>query len=102
MEVTTLNRQTLINTDRLNNADRVSVARLCVSLFDRLQAHPLKEEQVLALAGAFILLAKSLKVEPQDAFVAVGNLMTDRERDDALYPQFAAMAHYLKEDVTNG
>lgn len=84
-------------------ADRVSVARLVASLFDRLQGHPIPEEQLLALAGAFVLIVRELDANPQDAFQAVTNLMTDEtDVDDRLLAQFAAMTHYLKEDVIGG
>jgi len=78
------------------NADRVTVARLCVQVFDRLQLHPNKAEQVLALAGAFALITDALRVSPQDAFTAVRNLMVDRQHSDRKVAQFAAIEHFMR------
>ncbi len=90
----------LTDRDRLMNADRPAVARLCVLLFDRIQQHRSKEEQLLALAGAFVLMAKALKVNVQEAFTAVGNLMTDPLGPDGLEEHFSAMAYHLETELT--
>lgn len=89
----------LTSRDRLNNADRGRVARLMVSLFDRVSLHPLKEEQLLALAGAFVLLADAAKIPAQDVFTAVKNLMTDRTKSEGLVLQFSAMKYHLETEV---
>lgn len=81
------------------NADRTRVGRLCVLLFDRIQLHPIYEEQVLALAGAFALMCDVLRVAPQDAFTAVKNLMVDERHPDGLLHQFAAMKHHLATEL---
>lgn len=88
--------------DRVNNASQARVANLMVAIFDKVDHHSRKEEQLLALAGAFILQATALKVPAQDAFSAVKSLMYDPLTDDQLVPQFGAMVLYLQEDVLNG
>jgi hypothetical protein len=90
---------TLVDRDRLVNADRAAVARMCVYLFDRIQAHPRKEEQLLALAACFLLMADACGVDAQEAFTAVKNLMADPLKEDGLVHQFAAMRYHLKTDV---
>ncbi|MFZ3194113.1 MAG: hypothetical protein WA154_13025 [Moraxellaceae bacterium] len=85
--------------DKLNNANRLRVARLVVGIFDRIQQHPIKEEQLLAMAGAFVLMADALDIPAQDAFVAVKNLMTNPHEEDGLVHQFAAMGYHLKTEL---
>lgn len=89
----------LVSRDRLNNANRSRVAALVVNLFDRIQSHPVKEEQLLALAGAFVLMAKAFRFSAQEAFTAVGNLMTEPNKEDGLVHQFAAMKYHLETEL---
>lgn len=80
------------------NADRTTVARLCVQIFDRIQLHGDPEQQVLALAAAFLLAAEVARIPPQDAFVAVKNLMYDAIHADGRDHRFAAMKYHLEQD----
>jgi len=92
-------RRLLASRDRMNNANRLTVSRLMVNLFDRIQLHPRKEEQLLALAGAFVLMADACRIPAQDVFTCVKNLMTDPLREDGLVHQFAAMKYHLETEV---
>lgn len=92
-------RRLLVDRDRLSNANRANVARLCVLLFDRLQHHARKEEQLLALAAAFLLMAEACGIPAQDAFVAVKNMMADPLRASGIYHQFDAMRYHLDTEV---
>lgn len=83
----------------MNNANRLRVARLVVGIFDRIQDHPIKEEQLLAMAGAFVLMADAMDIPAQDAFTAVKNLMTEPNKEDGLVHQFAGMAYHLKTEL---
>lgn len=75
------------------------MARLCVLLFDRIQLHENKEEQVLALAAAFLLLAEVAGIPAQDAFVAIKNLMADPLHADGIEHRFAAMKYHLQTEL---
>lgn len=75
------------------------MATLVVKAFSAIQDHPRKEEQLLALAGAFVLMASVLKVSAQEAFTAVKNLMTDPLGPDGLVHQFAAMRYHLDTEL---
>src|ERR1700744_1964930 len=91
----TLSKHTLVNRDRLIMADRDAVARLAVLLFDRIQMHANKEEQLLSLAAAFLLMSEAFGVPAQEGFTAVKNMMADPMRASGIYHQFDALRHYL-------
>lgn len=75
------------------------MARKTVLLFDRIQLKTDKESNVLALACAFILLCRRLKVNVQDAFTAAGNLLIDRSKiEDQMDDRFAAISMHLRDD----
>lgn len=80
-------------------ADQGRVARLCVILFNAIQGHRSREEQVLALAAAFTLLAQACKIAPQEAFTVVKNLMVDPLHSEGLVHQFAAMRYHLETEL---
>lgn len=82
------------------NAPRSEVARACVLLFDRIQALP-KEHQLLALAGAFVLMASAFKFPAQEAFTAVKNLMADPNTSTGLGIQFDAMKWHLEDELAH-
>lgn len=92
-------RRSLVSRDRLNNADRSRVSALMVNLFDRIQGHPVKEEQLLALAGAFVLMAEACRLSAQDVFTAVKNLMTDPTKAEGRVLQFSAMQYHLETEL---
>lgn len=75
------------------------MARLCVLLFDRIQQHGDPEEQLLALAAAFLLMADVAGIPAQDAFVAVKNLMSDPLKAEGLTLQFSAMKYHLETEL---
>jgi hypothetical protein len=94
-----LARRLLVNRDRLVNAHKTRVANLTVSLFDRIQGHPVKEEQLLALAAGFVLMSEATGVPAQDAFQAVKNLMVDEKHSERRDHRFAAMKHHLETEL---
>lgn len=81
------------------NADRLTVARLCVMIFSAIQNHRSKEEQLLALAAAFLLMAETAGIPAQDAFTAVKNLMADPLHADRVEHRFAAMKYHLETEL---
>jgi hypothetical protein len=92
-------RHLLTDRHALTNANRTSVARLCILLFNVVQNHPKKEEQLLALASAFLLMADALGIPAQDAFTAVKNMLADPMRASGIFHQFDAARHYLEADL---
>lgn len=88
----------LIDRDRLMNAPRKIVATATVNIFDRIQGMA-KEIQVLALAAAFAITCETSRVEPQDAFTAVKNLMADPMTSTGRGLQFDAMKYHLETDI---
>lgn len=77
------------------------MARLAVQAFDGIR-FARRENQVLALAGAFALLCEVLKTQPQDAFTVVRNLMVDRTHPDQIKHQFAGLRHYIETELSPG
>lgn len=92
-------KSTLIDGDRIQNADRISVARLCVQLFNAIQSHRNYEEQILALAAAFLLMCEACGIKAQEAFTAVKNLMADPLHADRIEHRFAAMKYHLETEL---
>ncbi len=80
------------------NADRKAVTHKTVNIFDRIQMNRNKETNLLALACAFIIACKSLRIKEQDAFTAAKNLMVDPLRPEGISHAFAAMVSHLEED----
>jgi len=97
--MTKTTKKTLLNPDRINNADQGQVAALTVGLFDSLQRNPVREHRLVALACAFVLLSRAARVNAQDVFTAATNLMVDETTSERMTPQFAAMAFHLEEDL---
>lgn len=97
-----MKQKTLIDRDRLVNADRTMVARLCVLLFSAVQTHENYEEQILALAAAFLLMADVAGIPAQEAFTAVTNLMSDPLHADGIEHRFAAMKYHLQTELMAG
>jgi hypothetical protein len=93
-----LRDRVLVNRDAMLNANRAQVARLVVYLFDRVQNEP-KEQQLLALAAAFLLMAEATGIPAQDAFVAVKNMMADPMRASGIFHQFDAIKYHLKNEI---
>lgn len=82
----------------MTNADREAVAALCVHIFSRIQSYPRREEQLVALATAFVLMCKVTHVRPSELWEITNNIMFDRNHPDQMKSQFAAMQYYLEED----
>lgn len=80
------------------NAPRSEVARACVLLFDRIQELP-NEHQILAFAGAFVLMSEAYGLNAQEAFTAVKNLMADPSTSTGLGLQFDAMKWHLETEL---
>lgn len=90
----------LTDHDKLVNADRAQVATLTVQLFNTLHGAR-KENQLLALAAAFVLMGRTMKANLNDAYTAVTNLMWDRTHADRMDHRFAAMEYHLKTELTS-
>lgn len=72
---------------------------MCVQLFNSIQLHENKEEQLLSLAAAFLLMAEACGLPAQEAFTAVKNMMADPLRASGIYHQFDAMKYHLETEV---
>lgn len=90
--------RSLIDRDRLNNANKYDVASTCVRIFDRIQAMD-KEHQLLALACAFSLMADACRLPAQDIFTVAKNLMVDEQTATGIAPQFQAMRYHLDTEL---
>lgn len=96
--MTKTSARVLVDRDRLNMADKRSVARTCVDIFSAIQSKA-REKQLLALACSFILLCEASGIPAQDVFSASKNLMADPMTSTGLQPQFGAMRYHLQTDV---
>lgn len=88
----------LFSRDRMNLASKKDVGQACVTIFDRIQDWG-REKQLLALACAFMLMAETAKVPPQDVFTAASNLMYDPMTSTGRGLQFQAMKFHLATDI---
>ncbi len=84
-----------LNRDLLNMADPRRVANGTMAVVDALQPFT-PEQQLPALAAAFILLAEHYGVPAQDAFTITGNIM---KHSEGRRPEFAAAAAYMKGEL---
>lgn len=94
-------KRLLYNRDRLMNASKRSVANITVAIFDRIQGAA-KELQILGLAAAFAITCEASRVEPQEAFTAVKNLMADPLTATGRGLQFDAMRYHLDTELLTG
>lgn len=84
-----------LNRDLLNNVDRMPVRQGTFAVVDALQDMP-AQVQVASIAAAFVLACERFKLEPQDAFAAVSNMMVMPTGDRA--PEFKGAALYMREE----
>lgn len=91
-------RSLFVDRDKLNHAHRNKVASACIRAIDRIQHLP-REEQVLGLASAFLLLCTVANIPAQDAFTVVKNLMHDPLTSSGLAPQFQGVRAYLRDEL---
>jgi len=82
----------------MNHANKKQVAVNCVRVFDRIQGWP-KEQQLLALSCAFLLLSDASGQPAQDTFTVSKNLMADKLTSSGLGLQFQAMRYHLETEV---
>ena len=75
------------------------VGRLAVLLFDRIQLHENKEEQLLALAAAFLLMSEAAGFPAQDSFTAIKNMMADPTRASGIFHQFDALKFHIQDEL---
>lgn len=94
----TTSGRSLIDRDKLMNADRSKVADLTVRLFDLIQDQP-THERALALAAAFVLLSRAARVDYNDVMTAVSNLIVDPITSTGYEKRFGAMLFHLEEDI---
>ncbi len=90
---------TQISYDRVANADRLRVAALSVRAFDALETHPIKEERLLALAGAFTLMSEAYGIPAQEVFTCVKRLMTDPLKEEGLVLQFSGLRYHIETEL---
>lgn len=82
------------------NADKTTVARLTVLIYDAMQRfYKRKAEQLMAAAASFVLLCEASNVEPYEAFTAVKNLMVDENHSERRDHRFAAMKYHIEEEL---
>lgn len=89
----------MLDRDKLNGAPRGAVAQACVQLFDRIQHLP-REIQLLALAGAFVLMSKALRFDSNDTYQAITNLMKDPKNSSGMLAQFDAMRFHIETELS--
>lgn len=75
------------------------MAALCVHLFSSVQQHSRKEEQLLAMAAAFLIMADACGIPAQEAFTAVKNMMADPMRASGQFHQFEALRYHLDTEL---
>jgi hypothetical protein len=85
-----------LNRDRLNNADQQRSAIASMEVIDRLQHHP-ADEQIVAAAAVFLMLAEHYGITAQDAFTVTKNVINDTDRK--LIPEFRAVRQYIHEEL---
>ena len=79
----------------LSNAPLDKTAEATFAVIDRVQdIVPTQQGAALAaLAAAFLLMCRRFRVEPQEVFVAAGNMLATEA------PPFRAVASYLRNEV---
>lgn len=88
-----------MNLDRLNSVSMPAVAGSTFAIISSMQGVEQKtpEQRLAALACAFLLSARSMKVEPTRLFTLANNLI--HGADGKQVPEFAGVARYLKEET---
>lgn len=84
------------NRDRLTNCNQAEAGRAAMTVIDRLQDFP-KDEQVVGMTGAFLLMLEAYGVTVQDAMTTTKNLINDSNK--RLIPEFLAVAQYMQEET---
>lgn len=87
----------LIDRDKMMNADRRRVANATMGVIDAAQRFR-PEEQALGMAAAFLILCQEAGVNPQDAWTMTNNVMHDRTTGQPA-PQFRAVAAYIRNEL---
>lgn len=88
-----------MNLDRLNNVALAATAGSAFAVINTLQLpeHKTPEQRLAALACAFLLTARSMKVEPTALYSLANNII--HGADGKQVPEFAGLARYLKEET---
>lgn len=86
----------MFNRDLMVNAPSKDVAHVAYSLVDRLQSHP-AAIQSSAVAALFLTVCKVHRVNPQDVFSAVSNMMADTIHGE--HPEFRALRLYAQHEL---
>lgn len=82
------------------SADKTTVARLCVKIYDSMHGfYERRAEQLMAAAASFVLLCEAANVEPFEAYAAVKNLMVDEIHSERRDHRFAAMKYHIQEEL---
>lgn len=85
------------NRDNLNNASPKDVTQAVYSLVDDLQMSK-PHIQAAAVAVLFLVVADLYRVQPQDVFTVVKNLLADPIHGEA--PELRALRLYAKHELT--
>jgi hypothetical protein len=84
-----------LNRDLLNNVDRMPVRQGSFAIVDALQMEP-PQVQAASIGAAFVLMCERFKLEPQDVFLAVNNMMCLPNGERA--PEFKGAALYMQNE----
>lgn len=84
--------------DGFANASVEEVSRAVVAVIDAVQTTD-PEIQAHAVALAFLLITQQYRVEPQDVFVVVKNLMASTAAGHSI--EYRALLDYVKMELTN-
>lgn len=86
----------MFDRDQFNSADPTEVGRVSIGIADIVQRHR-APEAILGSAYFFLLLCTKHKVEPQDAFVVLKNILAHREGQQD--PALIAASMYVENDL---
>ena len=85
----------MIDPDKINNIDAVSVAGAALAVVDRVQDER-PELQVVAIASAFSVFCRKHGQDPAEVFRAATNLLATKYRDN---PSFVALDNYVRYEI---
>lgn len=83
--------------DRMNAVAPRRIGNAAMDVLTSLQVRFTSEEQVLAAAAVFLILAERFNVPAQDAFTVVKNVMLGAEQ--GMHPEFRAARAYADNEL---
>jgi hypothetical protein len=87
--------KTLLDGDKLNLVGLRPVGNIAMAVADAVQDYK-KEEQVVGAAAFFILLCKTFRIEPGEAFRIADRVIRSA---NAERPELIAAEHYMRENL---